>query len=241
VVRIAVLSDIHSNLGALDAVLAALPSVDEVWQLGDVVGYGPDPDGVVGRLREIGAHGVRGNHDAAALGELDIDAFNIDARHAIEWTRTEIAGETRAWLEALPERLEREGFLLVHGSPRDPTWEYVTTTPVARASMAAMPTPGGLHGHTHVPIAFVEDDGRLEAMSPGAGSRMTFDGRRVLLNPGSVGQPRDGIPTSSWMVLDTDAGAATWHRTAYDVASVQAEMVAHALPERLVARLAYGL
>ena len=117
----------------------------------------------------IGALGVRGNHDAAALGGRDIESFNVDARRAMEWTRATIADETRAWLAALPERLEREDFLLVHGSPRDPTWEYVTTTPVARAGMAAMPTPNGLHGHTHVPIAFVEDDGRLETMSPGVG------------------------------------------------------------------------
>ena len=240
-VRVAVLSDIHANVAALDAVLATIPSVDEVWQLGDIVGYGPEPDAVVGRLREIGARGVRGNHDAAAVGELDIEAFNADARQAMVWTQSTIADETRTWLAALPDRLEREDFLLVHGSPRDPTWEYVTTTPVARAGIAAMPTTGGLHGHTHVPIAFVEDDGRLEIMSPGAGSRVTLDGRRVLLNPGSVGQPRDGIPAASWMLLETDTGVATWQRTAYDVAAVQAAMEAHGLPERLVARLSYGL
>jgi diadenosine tetraphosphatase ApaH/serine/threonine PP2A family protein phosphatase len=107
--------------------------------------------------------------------------------------------------------------------------------------MAAMATRAGLHGHTHLPVAYVEDDGRLETMSPGSGSTLSFDGRRVLLNPGSVGQPRDGIPTASWMTLDTDAGSATWWRTAYDIAAVQAAMVEVDLPERLVARLAYGL
>jgi len=240
-VRVAVLSDIHANRVALDAVLAAMPSVDEVWQLGDIVGYGPEPDAVVTRLRDIGAHGVRGNHDAAAVGELDVDEFNVDARRAMEWTRSTIADETRSWLAALPQRLEREDFLLVHGSPRDPTWEYVTTTPVARAGIAAMPTTGGLHGHTHVPIAFLEEDGRLETMSPGAGSRLVLDGRRALVNPGSVGQPRDGIPTASWLLLDTDDRSVTWQRTAYDVASVQEAMVDLGLPDRLVARLAYGL
>jgi diadenosine tetraphosphatase ApaH/serine/threonine PP2A family protein phosphatase len=240
-VRVAVLSDIHANLVALDAVLGAVPSVDEVWQLGDIVGYGPHPDEVVARLRDIGARGVRGNHDAAAIGRLDTDTFNVDARHAIEWTRTVIAPETGTWLASLPERLEREGFTLVHGSPRDPIWEYVTSTPVARAGIAAMQTPAGLHGHTHVPIAFVEDDGHLETMSPGAGSSLAFDGRRVLVNPGSVGQPRDGIPTASWLLLDTDAGTATWQRTAYEVVAVQRAMEAVGLPERLVARLAYGL
>jgi diadenosine tetraphosphatase ApaH/serine/threonine PP2A family protein phosphatase len=239
--RVAVLSDIHANLVALDAVLAAIPSVDQVWQLGDIVGYGPEPDAVVARLREIGAIGVRGNHDAAALGGREIESFNADARTAMEWTRTVIGDDTRAWLRALPDRLEREGFTLVHGSPRDPLWEYVTSTPVARAGMAALATASGLHGHTHVPLAYVEEDGRLETMSPGNGSTLAFDGRRVLLNPGSVGQPRDGIPASGWLLLDTDAGTATWRRTAYDVAAVQAAMVEAGLPERLVIRLAHGL
>lgn len=238
---VAVLSDIHGNLPALDAVLAAMPSVDEVWQLGDVVGYGPDPNGVVARLREIGARGVRGNHDAAALGGREIESFNVDARHAMEWTRSVIGEDARAWLRSLPERLEREGLTLVHGSPRDPIWEYVTSTPVARAAFAAMPTTSGLHGHTHIPIAYLEDDGHLETMSPGAGSRIVFEGRRALLNPGSVGQPRDGIPTASWLLLDTGAGAVTWQRTAYDVSAVQAAMTALGLPGRLVERLAYGL
>ena len=116
-VRVAVLSDIHANAAALEAVLAAIPTVDEVWQLGDVVGYGPEPDAVVARLRSIGALGVRGNHDAAALGRLDIDTFNVDARAAMVWTQAEIGPETREWLGALPERLEREDVL---ARPRQP-------------------------------------------------------------------------------------------------------------------------
>lgn len=239
--RAAVLSDIHANMEALDAVLAAMPPVDAVWHLGDVVGYGPHPDRVVTRLREIGALGVRGNHDAAALGGPEIEMFNVDAQRALRWTRSVMTDETTAWLAALPERVERDGYTLVHGSPRDPIWEYVSTTPIARAAMAALTTPAGLHGHTHVPVAYIEDDGRLEVMSPGAGSRLVFDDRRVLLNPGSVGQPRDGIPTASWLLLDTDAGAATWHRTAYDISAVQDAMVEAGLPGRLVMRLSHGL
>ena len=158
---------------------------------------------MVARLREIGALGVRGNHDAAALCGPEIESFNVDARNSMLWTRATISDETRTWLGSLPDRLEREAFTLVHGSPRDPIWEYVTSTPVARAGIAAMETPGGLHGHTHIPIAYLEDDGRLETMSPGSGSRLAFEGRRVLLNPGSVGQPRDGIPAASWLLLDT--------------------------------------
>jgi predicted phosphodiesterase len=238
--RVLVLSDIHANVDALEAVLAVAPAVDEVWHLGDVVGYGPEPDAVVARLRGLGAIGVRGNHDAAAVGGREIESFNVDARRAMEWTRTAISDVTRAWLAALPEALVREDFTLVHGSPRDPIWEYVTSTPVARAGMAALETRHGLHGHTHIPIAYLEADGVIDAMSPGAGSVIELGDRRVLLNPGSVGQPRDGIPTASWLVLDTGAGTAAWHRTAYDVAAVQAEMTSLHLPRRLVERLSFG-
>ncbi len=239
--RALVLSDIHSNLPALEAVLADAPSVDEVWVLGDVVGYGPQPDAVVERLRGIGALGVRGNHDAAALGGDEIDSFNVDARHAMEWTRSVIAETTRAWLATLPVRLVRDDWTLVHGSPRDPIWEYITSTPVAQAAMSDLETRHGLHGHTHVPIGWVEEDGVLGTMSPSAGSTLELGDRRGLLNPGSVGQPRDGIPTASWLVLDTSAGTSAWHRTAYDVASVQAAMEAVGLPSRLVDRLSCGL
>ena len=135
--RIAVLSDIHANLPALDAVLDDAGAVDAVWHLGDVVGYGPDPDGVVDRLRAVGAIGVRGNHDAAAVGGPEIDWFNPDARRAMEWTRAAISPATLAWLSALPERRTEEAASLVHGSPREPLWEYVTSAAVARANLAA--------------------------------------------------------------------------------------------------------
>src|SRR5258705_6842284 len=148
--RVAVLSDIHANLVALDAVLASLGTVDAVWHLGDVVGYGPEPDGVVARLTEIGAVGVRGNHDAAAAGGDEIDWFNPDARAAMEWTRTAIADRTRDWLTALPERHTEGDFSLVHGSPREPLWEYIVSVPIARANLAVLTTPIGLYGHTHL-------------------------------------------------------------------------------------------
>src|SRR5688500_7198076 len=123
--RIAVLSDVHGNLLALEAVLEALKPYDAVWQLGDVVGYGPQPDEVVARLAAENATGVRGNHDSAAIGELDTNSFNDDARAAVEWTAARIKPETKRWLAALPLRNVEAPFTLVHGSPRDPTWEYV--------------------------------------------------------------------------------------------------------------------
>jgi len=238
--RVAVLSDIHANLPALDAVLDALGEVDAFWQLGDVVGYGPHPDEVVARLSEIGATGVRGNHDVAALGVLGVEWFNPAARRAVEWTARRISPATRAWLTGLPERMEIGEITLVHGSPRDPTWEYITTTPDARANLAAFATPYCLYGHTHVPAVWREDNGRVEPLGPSHGSVLPLDGRRLLFNPGSVGQPRDGDPRASALVLDTGARRATWHRVAYPIATTQADIRAAGLPGWLADRLADG-
>ena len=239
--RIAVLSDIHANIHALDAVLLAVGATDAVWHLGDVVGYGPDPDVVVDRLREIGAIGVMGNHDAAAAGAPGIEWFNPHARRAMEWTRAAIAPRTASWLGALPETREIGEFMLVHGSPREPLWEYVTSVPVARAGLDEMTARVGLHGHTHLPGAFVEEDGRIEVVSPSDGSLLELRGRRALVNPGSVGQPRDGDPRSSFLILDTATDTISWHRTSYDITAAQTAMQAVGLPASLVARLAVGL
>ena len=239
--RVAVLSDIHANLPALDAVLAHAGAVDGVWHLGDLVGYGPDPDGVIARLREVGAVGVRGNHDAAAAGGSEIDWFNPDARRAMEWTRTAISPDSVAWLKALPERRTVESCELVHGSFREPLWEYVTSAAVARDSLDLLHQPIGLHGHTHVPVAFVENGGDVEHFGPRDGASLELEGRRALVNPGSVGQPRDGDPRSSYMLLDPGAGVVTWHRVGYDVEAVQAAMQAVGLPSFLVSRLSVGL
>ena len=199
--RIALLSDIHSNLVALDAVLAHAGQVDAVWHLGDVVGYGPDPDGVVARLVAVGAVGVLGNHDAAALGGPEIEWFNPDAMAAAAWTRDTISEATRGWLSAQPVTRVADGFSLVHGSPRDPLREYVTTPEIARANMDVLETSYGLHGHTHIPVAFIEVDRRITVVKPGDATTIPLSGDRAMLNPGSVGQPRDGdprLPTPSW-------------------------------------------
>ncbi len=242
--RAAVLSDIHANLVALDAVLAVIGDVDEVWQLGDIVGYGPEPDGVVDRLREIGAVGVRGNHDAAAVGDLELDWFNPDARRAIEWTRATAAARTLDWLRTRPEIELRSGAALVHGSLRDPTWEYITHASIARESLDRLAEHGvtlGLFGHTHVPVAFRMTERRIETIEPDVDATVAIDDRPTLLNPGSVGQPRDGDPAASAMVLDLERRQAAWIRVPYDVPRVQATMRDLGLPERLAARLSYGL
>lgn len=239
--RVAVLSDIHSNLVALDAVLAHAGTVDAVWHLGDVVGYGPDPDGVVARLIGVGAVGVRGNHDAAALGGPEIEWFNPEARTAAEWTRDTIDGITRAWLSALPERHAIDRMTLVHGSPRDPIREYVSSPDIARENLAVLATDLCLHGHTHLPAAFTLDrDDRLQVVVPDRDDKIDLAGQRALINPGSVGQPRDGDPDASYLILDPDTATVTWHRVPYDIAAVQAAILAAGLPRRLADRLAFG-
>lgn len=238
--RIAVLSDIHANLVALDAVIASFDRVDAVWHLGDVVGYGPDPNGVIERLRDLDASGVQGNHDAAAVGGPEIDWFNPAARTAMEWTRTAIDAASRSWLAALPvTRVERD-FTLVHGSPRDPIWEYVMTAEVAHENLAQLATTHGLNGHTHRPIAFVSAGSHTETRVPGRDFTLSLDEGRTLLNPGSVGQPRDGSPDASFLVIDTAASTCAWARVPYDVAGVQRAMREHGLPRSLVDRLAVG-
>lgn len=238
--RFAVVSDVHANLVALESVIAAAGPVDGWWHLGDIVGYGPEPDAVVERLRGLGATGVQGNHDAAALGGPEIDWFNPDARRAMEWTRTAISAQTRAWLAAQPTSRVDGDRTLVHGSPREPLWEYVTSIPVARANLAALATRIGLHGHTHLPMAWLEEDGAIEVVSPGHGSVLELRGRRALVNPGSVGQPRDGDPRAAFLVFDTVADTATWYRVGYDIPAVQKAMRAEGLPAALVSRLEFG-
>ena len=239
--RIAVLSDIHGNLPALEAVLAALKPYDAIWQLGDVVGYGPQPDEVVARLVEEGAIGVRGNHDAAAIGQLETDSFNDDARAAVEWTAEHIAPNTRKWLTALPERTVDEPFTLVHGSPRDPTWEYVFTASIARGNLAAFDTDHCMVGHTHIPAVYREKTGRMEGIQVDAGDQLKLDGHRSIVNPGSVGQPRDGDPRASALLLDTEQQLLEWRRVEYPIDRVQKLMAQRNLPPRLARRLQFGL
>ncbi|MBF6604590.1 MAG: metallophosphoesterase family protein [Chloroflexi bacterium] len=236
---LAILSDIHANRAALEAVLAAAGPVDGIRVLGDIVGYGPDPDAVVELLANRGATGVRGNHDLAALDGEGVDWFNPDARAAIEWTRHTIGETTRSWLAALPERLVDGPFTLVHGSPRDPTWEYIVDAGIAGENLVHLATRHCLFGHTHIPLAFLRhEDGMREL--PAASSPLTLDERTAFVNPGSVGQPRDGIRAASWLLLDTAGPTVTWRRTPYDIAATQAAMRSAGLPPRLIARLDRG-
>lgn len=238
--RIAVLSDIHSNLAALDAVREDLPSVDEIWVLGDTVGYGPQPNEVIRALQEMGARSVLGNHDAAAIGSLSAEEFNPDARTAVEWTAEVLDANARAYLGALPQVRVAGDLTAVHGSPREPIWEYITSPAVAAANLASFETWLCLFGHTHLPIIFRADDARVEALSVAPGQPVRLDARRALINPGSVGQPRDGIPASAYAILDDRDATAEFRRIAYDIGQTQRLMREAGLPPRLSDRLTWG-
>jgi diadenosine tetraphosphatase ApaH/serine/threonine PP2A family protein phosphatase len=238
--RLAVLSDIHSNLAALDAVRADLPTVDEVWVLGDTVGYGPQPNEVIAALQEMGARSVMGNHDGAAIGAVDTGWFNPDAGRAIAWTSEVIDDNSRAYLATLPEIRVQDDLTAVHGSPRDPIWEYIVSSSVAAENLSAFSTRICLHGHTHVPVVFQADGDAVEPVLPTLDVPVSIAEGRALVNPGSVGQPRDGNPAASYLVLDTDAGTVQFHRVSYDIDATQKLMREVGLPARLVERLSYG-
>jgi predicted phosphodiesterase len=238
--RLAVLSDIHANLAALEAVREDLPAVDEVWVLGDIVGYGPQPNEVIALLQEMGARSVMGNHDGAAIGTVDVSWFNPDAARAITWTAEVVDDNARAYLASLPE-VRREGELTaVHGSPRDPTWEYITGPGVAAANLSAFDTRTCLHGHTHIPVIFGADDGQVATVPATPDTSITLPVGRALVNPGSVGQPRDGNPASSYLLMDTEAGIMEFRRVSYDIGATQRLMHDLGLPARLAERLSYG-
>jgi predicted phosphodiesterase len=243
-VRIGVVSDIHSNLDALEVVLAAMQPVDQVWCLGDIVGYGPQPNECVVALAALPKHlAVAGNHDAAVTEQLSLDQFNPYAAAAARWTIDKLAPETRAYLLELPVRLVSGEFTLAHGSPRNPLWEYLLSANSARGSFEHFEGPFCLVGHTHIPSVFVQaEDGEVRAWRIDGDSEMQLDqpGCRFILNPGSVGQPRDEDPRASYLLIDTERRSATWRRVSYPVASTQEKMRRAGLPSKLVDRLDKG-
>jgi diadenosine tetraphosphatase ApaH/serine/threonine PP2A family protein phosphatase len=232
---------VHSNLAALEAVLSAIDAAppDEIWCLGDVVGYGPRPNECCEIVESRADICLGGNHDLAVRGTIDLDEFRGDAAVAARWTRDILSDSARAFLDRLEPQDERDGAALYHGSARDPVWEYVLSDESAAATLAISPLPLVLVGHSHVAL---EVEWREDVLTGGLapdGTRVVVGGR-VLLNPGSVGQPRDGEPRAAYLVLDRDEETATFHRVEYDVERTQAEMRAAGLPEPLAARLTRG-
>jgi len=245
-VRVLVLSDIHANLAALDTVLENAEQFDyeAVWCLGDIVGYGPEPNECVAKIRQLDATAVVGNHDWAALGQMDVDDFNPAARLAVTWTREHLSHASLVWLGSLSrEPLVKGEFTLTHGSPRDPIWEYILYPSTARANFDYFDTHFCLVGHTHVPALYIWQGGdtSVRALSPTPGQSLALqDSWRIILNPGSVGQPRDNDPRASYAILDTDRAIWLPRRVSYPIEITQAHMRAAGLPGRLINRLSFG-
>lgn len=237
-----VVSDIHGNREALEAVLAHAGSVDEVgalWCLGDVVGYGPDPAGCIALLREHGALCIQGNHDAGAVGALALDGFNPYAAEALRWTAERLGADERDWLAGLPLTLTEGLATLVHGTPREPLWDYLLSYGQAVDAWERTVTPLVLVGHSH--IQFAAEAGR--DLRRGAMDGLALDlltGVRVVVNPGSVGQPRDNDRRAAYALVDEEAGLLTLHRAWYDVPATQRAMAEAGLPEPLITRLSLG-
>ncbi|MGD2166203.1 MAG: metallophosphoesterase family protein [Anaerolineae bacterium] len=240
--RYLVISDIHANLAALEAVLEDAADFDEVWCLGDLIGYGPKPNECIQRVRSFPHECLAGNHDWAALGKLDLNSFNTIAREASQWTQQQLTSSSRDYLNGLTPRLEQGDFTLAHASPREPVWEYVMDTRTACLNFEHFSSLCCLVGHTHVPLLFELDEERrrCEAVFPPLNEPIALGPRRAILNPGSVGQPRDGDPRASYAILDTDELTWTYRRTAYPIKVTQESMRAVGLPRRLIDRLKIG-
>jgi len=242
--RYAIIADIHANLAAFTAVLEDIQrqgGVAEIWCLGDIVGYGPDPHQCIELLRNCNHVCVAGNHDWAAIGKVDTSLFNPNAATACEWTAQQLKPADIKYLANLPLTIEKDDFTLTHGSPREPIWEYILSASIAWQNASFFHSPFCLVGHSHIPAVF-----RYEQESC-TGSRflpnigVALGKHRLIINPGGVGQPRDGDPRASYAIYDSDARMVRLHRLAYDIEATQTRMLEAGLPVHLATRLSQGL
>jgi predicted phosphodiesterase len=243
-VRVAVISDIHGNLHALEAVLdsIAADTPDTVWCLGDLVGYGPRPNRCCALVAERADLCLIGNHDLGVLGRLDLAEFSHDAAESARWTQKVLEPEARAYLETLEPVADRGEVGLYHASPRDPVWEYVLSGPSALAAFAAADARLLLVGHSHVALSFSLGEDHLAGGLAPEGTELDLrTAERWLLNPGSVGQPRDGDARAAYLMLDLEASRARFRRVLYPVERTQAEIRERHLPEALAERLEHGV
>lgn len=241
--QVAIVSDIHGNRHAFEAVLADVErsSAQELWCLGDVVGYGADPNDCCALVREHAAVCLAGNHDLAVTGDLSLDEFSTGAALAARWTQEVIRPEHREWLGSLQPSGAADGVGLYHGSPRDPVWEYVLSSLLAELCLDAQAERVALVGHSHVALAFERPEGEPATGSARRGGDEADVGTgEWILNPGSVGQPRDGDARAAWLLLDTGTWTAQWRRTEYDISGAGAAIRAARLPDSLAERLEYG-
>jgi len=241
--RILIVSDIHANFTALDAVLNDAGATDEIWCLGDMVGYGPDPNAVMERVRDLPQLTcLLGNHDVAVTGKMSFETFNGDARRSLTWTEKAISADNLDFLRSLSLSARVRGDVtLAHGSPRDPLWEYLLNTLSARLNFDHFDTPWCFVGHSHIQCSFrlnLTND-RVTMDSPKVDEALSLI-PRLILNPGSVGQPRDRDPRAAYAIYDSTALTWTPRRVKYNVAEVQARIRAAGLPEKHALRLAEG-
>jgi len=247
-VKYAILADIHSNLVAFQAVLQDIESkggTDEIWCLGDVVGYGPEPHACIELLRQYKHICVAGNHDWAAIGKIDISDFNPYAAQAILWTRQQLGAGDVDYLQGLPQKIIRGDFTLVHGSPRHPIWEYLDpgwlSTKDVEDNFNRFDTKFCLVGHSHKPIVFQQDSSKDYSVAKIPSEiKLSFEGKRLIINPGGVGQPRDGDPRASYAIYDGEAQIVYHYRVSYDISATQQRMLEYNLPSPLIERLSYG-
>ena len=241
--RVAVISDVHGNLEALEAALSAIDAsdTDALWCLGDLVGYGPRPNECCALVAARAAVCLVGNHDLGVLGRIDLDVFSQEAAESARWTRTVLSEQAEAFLVGLPATHETDEAMLAHGSPRDPVWEYVLALDQAVAALAASTRSLVLVGHSHAALQFADGAEPTWGLAPD-GTELPLEPQpRRLLNPGSVGQPRDGDPRAAWLLLDFDERRAVFKRAEYDVEKTQAQIHAAGLPAELADRLAEGV
>ena len=242
--RIVIVSDIHSNIEAFQSVLSDAEEkrggVGQIWSLGDLVGYGPDPVECIDLIRQFEGRAVAGNHDLASAGKLSLEAFNVYAAEASRWNTAQLNEEQLAYLGELPLRFELDNHTAVHGSPRDPVWEYVVTPASATASFLHFDSLRCLVGHSHIPfICRPQEDSAVFLEFP-LDTPIALGTERMIINPGSVGQPRDGDPRASYAIYDSDEGTVYHHRVEYDIPATQEKMSERGLPQYLIDRLTNG-
>jgi predicted phosphodiesterase len=242
--QILIISDVHANITALEAVLEAAGKYEAVWCLGDLVGYGPDPNECVRRICQLpNLKCIVGNHDAAVLMQIDADTFNPEARSALLWTRKALSEESRSFLQSLHETIimEEEGVTLTHGSPRHPVWEYLLDARTATVNFEYFNTLLCFVGHTHLPVIYsLKKQGMMASLDiPEPNQTITLT-ERSIVNPGSVGQPRDRDPRAAFALYDTENKSWDYRRIPYDIQAVQGRMEQAGLPERHILRLSGG-
>jgi predicted phosphodiesterase len=246
--RYAIIADIHANLAALTAVLDDIKhrgGTDEIWCLGDIVGYGPEPRECLAIVRQTAKICIAGNHDWAVVGgknEVNISEFNPDAASADQWTMQQLSGDDMEYLSNLPRIAEKGHFTMAHGSPREPIREYLLSAGAARENLAYFKTRFCLVGHSHQPVVFhFDENGEVSVRYFLPDNPVATDKGRLIINPGSVGQPRDSNPNAAYAIFDSEQQMIRLYRTPYDIHATQEKMQAHGLPVRLAARLSYGV